>query len=637
MPRRIGSASLALAALLSLPWAAKAAPHAPPQDEAEVSATLDADEVALDGVVTLQISVTTSSKGDTPELQLPPLREFDIVSRAQSEQVSFQFVGGQPSFRRTTVYTVALTPHRQGKATVEPASVTWKGKSYPTQPLSLRVLPAGQGPAARSRRQPPPNPIDPFAALGQSQQPGPDLGDADPFKGMHPGAKDLVLRGSVDTEHPFVGQQVTWSLFLLSRVNVSGIDKLQLPRLDGFWNEEIEAPQQLVGEQRIIDGVPYRSYLLRRRALFPLRPGKAFIEPADVEVLTGFGMLFSRSSLRRQSQKITLEVQPLPAGKPAGFDEGNVGVWSIAATAEPASAAVGQAITFRLQVTGRGNVRDLQLPKLPNTPGLRAYDATATDKSSVERGQVTGTRTVEQLLVPERSGDFVIPALAMETFDPIARAYKTIRSAPIPVSVHVGAASAGSGGTGAQAAQNLLAAGGLRPIRFKLSQLSAASAPPWSRPWFWPLFGLGPLAAVATLVALRTRRAITSDAEGRRVRGAARAAKKRLRGAQALLLEEKQGGHDAQAFYAEIARALTQYLADKQGVAAAGMTRDELARALAGRGHGKGTIEALLAALDECDRARFAPGASEVAAQEGLLARADRLLELLDGKHKEAA
>ena len=627
MSRRTGSALLCVA--LALGVAARAAPP----DEAEVSATLDADEVAIDGMINLQISVTTSSKGETADLQLPPLRDFNVVSRAQSEQVSFQFVGGQPSFRRTIVYSVALEPKRQGKAVIEPANIVYRGRRYQTQSLVVRVLPPGQG--GKKRRGPPPDPMDPFA--GQAGPPPADEpGDSDPFRGMHPGAKDLVLRASVDHEKPFVGQQVTYSLYLLARetANVSQIDKLQLPKLDGFWNEEIEAPQQLVAESRRIDGVAYRSYLLRKRALFPLRPGKAVIEPADVEVLTGFGLLFSRSALHRQSQRLQLEVQPLPAGKPEGFDDGNVGVWTLSAQAEPQSAAVGQAITVRLQAQGRGNVRDLQLPKLPPIPGLRAYDANSTDKSTVEHSQVVGSRTVEQLLVPERTGEFVIPALAMETFDPVARAYKTVRTPALTVAVRVGPPAAVNGGatTGSLATQNLLAAGGLRPIRLKLSRAST-SAPPWTRPWFWPLFALGPAAALGALAVQRTRLALAGDAEGRRVRGASRAARKRLRGAEALLQARK----GAAAFYAEVARALTQYLADKQGLAATGLTRDELSRALLERGHPEATVQRLLRLFDDCDQARFAPGAAEVAAQEDVLARGDRLLAELDRDDLETA
>ncbi len=608
MSRRTGNALL-LALALALP--ARGA-----GGEVELSATADRDEVALDGTVTLEITATYSQKGDPGELQLPPFRDFDVVSRSQSEQVSFQFVNGAPSFRRTTVYSIALTPHHAGDAVIEPARLTWQGRSYSTQAIKVRVLPAGQAPPPKAQRQ---------SRAQDSFEQAPDMPDlADPFQDVHPGSKDLVLRATVDHDHPYVGQQVTYSLYLLARINVSGIDKLQLPRLDGFWSEEIEAPQQLVGEARIIDGVPYRSFLLRKRALFPLRAGKTSIEPAEVEVLTGFGMLFSRGNARRQSQAVPLEVQPLPPGKPAGFDQGNVGQWELKATVEPLQVAVGQPVTLKLVATGRGNVRDLILPRLGNVPGLRAYDATTTDKQGVEQGHVTGTRTVEQLLVPERTGQLEIPALTLDIFDPIQKQYRTLRTEPARLEV-LPAAPGTSAASGAPS-QNLLGAGGVRPIRLRFAS-ARAPAPPWTRPWFWPLLALGPFGLAALLVSDKARRLLASDPSQQRVRGARGAARKRLRGAEALV----EGG-DADSFYAEVARALTGYLGDKQGVVAAGLTRDELSQALLQRGHAVETVRKLATVLDECDRARFSPGARETVARQAMLLRADKLLEELDRK-----
>src|SRR5207237_546491 len=139
---------------------------------------------------------------------LPSLRDFDIVSWSQSEQVSFQFSGGQPSFRRIVVYSIALFLHRQGKALIEPANVQYRGKRYQTQAMSIRVLLPGQGAQQKRSRPTSPDPMDLFAqgTLGDEQP------EADPFRGLHAGSKDVLLRATVDTEHPFVGQQVTYSL-----------------------------------------------------------------------------------------------------------------------------------------------------------------------------------------------------------------------------------------------------------------------------------------------------------------------------------------------------------------------------------------------------------------------------------------
>ena len=600
MSRRIGSV-IALSAFAAFAAA-----------EVELSATLDTDTVALDGTVTMTITATYSSKGEPGELQLPALADFDLVSRQQSEQVSFAFVNGAPSFHRTIVTTLALTPKRSGDVTVEPAKLDYHGRTYQTQPLKVHVLPAGQAPPQAQRPAPQSNP---FAGLDQT----PDA--LDPFADVHPGSRDLLLRASVDNDHPFVGQQVTYSLYLLARINVSGIDKLQLPRLDGFWTEEIEAPQQLVGEARILDGVPYRSFLLRKRALFALRPGKATIEPAEVEVLTGFGMLFSRGSSRRQSQDVTLDVQPLPPGKPPGFDPGNVGQWNLTSSVDPVNVAVGQPVTLRLVATGRGNVRDLRLPKLPAISGLRAYDATTTDKETIEKGQVTGTRTVEQLLVPERTGVVEVPGLAMDIFDPVLKQYRTLHTDAVKLQVTAAVAGAA---TSEPVAQNLLAAGGVRPIRLHMTA-GTRGPPPWTRPWFWPLLGLPPFGLALMLGLSRMRRMFQIDPQQKRVRLARSQAAKRLRGAQALLAKG-----DAAAFYAEVARAITGYLADKQGVVAAGLTREELLQALMQRGHAEEVVTRVVRVLDDCDRARFAPRSGEPTAREAMLTRADQGINDLD-------
>ena len=601
--RRTGNA-LRLALLIALPALAAG--------EVELSATADASEVALDGTLTLRIAVTYASKADTGELQIPIFADFDVVSRSQSEQVTFTLSNSSPSFRRTVITSLALTPRRAGELTIEAVKLQFHGQKLQTDPIRVRVVPAGQ--ALRRRTQGPDR-------LAEDRM----ADSLDPFADVHPGQRDLILRAAVDNERPFVGQQVTYSLYLLARTNVSSIEKLQIPRLDGFWSEDVEAPQQLVPEQRILDGVPYTAYLLRRRALFPLRPGKAAIEPAEVQVLTGFGMLFSRESSRRSSQALQLEVHPLPPAKPAGFDLGNVGQWTLSASADPSSVAVGQPITFRLVATGHGNVRDLRLPRLPVLSGVRAYDATVSDKETIERGQINGTRTVEQLLVPERTGAVEIPSLAMDIFDPVQKQYRTVRTDAI--ALHVGPGLVGQPAA-EPTSQNLLVKGGIHPIRLHLGSVQRAT-PPWAQPWFWPALGLPPFGLAMVLGLVRLRRMLHVDPGRRRMELARSAAARRLRRARALL----QRGESV-AFYAEIVRAVTGYLADKQGIAAAGLTRDELVSELMARGQPEEPVRRLVRILDDCDRARFAPGSGDSPAREAMLGRADQVLGELDRRSR---
>ena len=76
-------------------------------------------------------------------------------------------------------------------------------------------------------------------------------------------------------------------------------------------------------------------------------------------------------------------------------------------------------------------------------------------------------------------------------------------------------------------------------------------------------------------------------------------------------------------------RALIGYCADKLGRPAAGLTRDELARALAEAGAHPPALRALAAALDACDAGRFG---GAVARQE-LLEIAGRAMAALEEAH----
>jgi hypothetical protein len=119
------------------------------------------------------------------------------------------------------------------------------------------------------------------------------------------------------------------------------------------------------------------------------------------------------------------------------------------------------------------------------------------------------------------------------------------------------------------------------------------------------------------------------DAPARRLRGAVRAGRRRLAGA-----ERRLRGGDPAAFVAEVERALTGYAADKLGRPVTGLTRDALAQALSGAGAHPPAVRALLSALDGCDAARY----GGAAASEPLLdAAADALALLEEGDWMRSA
>src|SRR5262249_56746375 len=126
---------------------------------------------------------------------------------------------------------------------------------------------------------------------------------------------DLFLRSSLDADEVYVGEQVTLSIYVFSRVDLSSVDAVNLPKLDGFWSEELDSPSQLSGEHKVLNGVPYRAYLLKRRALFPMKPGAMSIAAAEADITTGF--LFAGRRVQLTGKELLLKVKPLTPGAPA--------------------------------------------------------------------------------------------------------------------------------------------------------------------------------------------------------------------------------------------------------------------------------------------------------------------------------
>jgi hypothetical protein len=616
-------------------------------DDVEFYATASPNQVSFGDTVSWQIVLATGQdKRSNAKIDLPVMADFDIVGKSSSSQT--HAVIGPSGFQVTnqTILNVTLMPKHVGSLTISPAKVDVAGTTYSTQPVIVKVLPPGSTPKpkAQAQHQPDPDPFQQFFGGNDpfGNMPGGNPG-VDPFEQMMgeggpPKDSDLFVRASLDKKQAYLGEQVTLSIYLFARVDVSGIENFKLPKLDAFWAEDIESPQQITGDVKTVNGVPYRMYLLKRRALFPLKAGKQTVDPVEVDVTTGLSIFGNGHKSHRISQTSEINVLPLPAGAPAGFDATNVGQWKVSAatnplTQGPVQTTVGQPVTLDLTIEGAGNFKNLALPKLPVVHGLKFFDPTTTDKVNVAKGRFGGRRTLEYLVSPEQTGTFDIPPISFSYFNPATASYETSRTDPIQISVTAGNAVVAATGAGSvasatmsnpQAGANQLAPGLLRPLHFR-GDLKAVGEPLSQRTYFGPLlllpFGLYFLGAAFG----KMREMAGRDDPNRRRRTAQGRARKRFKGAMALL----ESG-DSGAYYGQVAKALNDYLTDKLGIAAAGLTRDDLSRYLRNAGADEQSVGSLLSALESCDLGRFAPGASD--ARRKVLEDAAAAVETLESQ-----
>ncbi len=616
MSTRTGSALLA-AACLALASSARAGAAV------DVGAELDQDLVGLDQTVTLSVTVTIRGNGSVQRIELPSSPKLRELGTSTSESSSISIGSGGMSVTRSQTYRTSYQPVGQGDVTLPPAVVVVDGQAYRGPPLRLKILPAGQGtpsqPRGRQRAQ------SPFSFFGMPNPFGQGGDDGeDPFNQMFGGARpptgqDVFLAAGVDRRRVYLGQELTWTIRLFSRVDVSEFDDVKLPGFDGFWGEELESPTHPMPTIQNVGGVPYQVYLIKKKALFPSRSGKISIGAAEADISAG-GLFFRGRRLHRATQPIEVEVLPLPPGAPPGFSTSNVGDWRLSAQLQPAQISVGEPASLTLTVEGSGNLHALVLPKLPAIPGLRVYDPTSTDKASVNGDRFGGIRKSEFVVVAQRTGEFEIPSLELSTFDPQSRSYSTQRTPAFSLRV---VPAVGGQGSGAAAGQNVLEAS-YRPLRPDPA-LAVGGLPPLPDRALAAILVLPPLALALAWAAERLRRRREELAPLARERRAYRSARKRLKAAKALLeAKEPERALD------ELTRALVGYLEDRTGGPIAGLAHAELREKLVGLGASEAAARAAVRALEACELRRYAPGARGSSDGHDLLSSTEFALDALE-------
>ena len=449
------------------------------------------------------------------------------------------------------------------------------------------------------------------------------------------GATPAFIRVVADKTRAFVGEQVTVAWYLYVVDVPSRFGQVSEPHTDGFWSEDIPSttpPGRLAfGEQQTIAGRAYNVALLFKKALFPLAPGKLTITPMEAE-LTQQADFFAPAEVRRlKTDPLVIEAEPLPArGAPPHFDAANVGRYEISAAVDRAAVSVGDAVTLKVAVKGTGNVRNVRPPALPPLPGWKSYEP-KTDVAVDGAATITGTKTVEWLMRPERPGKTTVPALVLETFDPAARRYETVRSQPIEIAVsgEAGSNAVPSAGTpsGPAGLENVVA-GNIRPIHARGGLSGESGAAFLHSAGFTATVVTPPLALAALALFGRHARAAGRATRGGTGRGAC--GRWPAGGCGPPRRTARRGGRATSTWRSIACCARRCPSGSRPSSVACGST--SWGRSCARAVSRTARPPAVLGALEACDEARFAPGgaAADPAALSAMLARAGELIDAIE-------
>ena len=560
-----------------------------------------------------EVRYEVNSRAD--DFRGPSFKGLSVLSGPNvSHQTSMSIVNGQMSRSVTTGFTYIIQADVEGTFNVGGASCKVDGKRVSCQGFTITVEKAGtQAPqqqaygGGNSRRQ----------SASQSTQPS-QSSDID--------SRSLFARASISKSNPYQGEQVILTYKIYTQISLSQYQIDKLPGNKGFWSEDITRDGNVRQYEETVDGRRYMVAEIRRGALFAQESGKLTIEPLDLDVLA----LVQRQRQRTGSiwdlfddpffnptqavekhlrtNSINVRVKPLPQA-PDHFS-GAVGSFDVKAETDTRQARANEAITYRLTVSGAGNLMLIDAPQIDFPKVFEVYDPQINDNINRTSNGISGSRTFEWILIPRNQGDYQIPEVSFVFFDPNTGRYVTKRLPAIPLHIDKGDPKTMKNVTSNKSDVKLLNSD-INYIHTRHSQL----LPLDQRDTFgWPFWVVLALIIGLTGGAIlygRNRQAQQQDLAGMRLRRATKMARKRLKTAAAYL----HSGDDNR-FYEEIHKAIWGCLADKYNIQLARLSSDTVRDCLAEKQVPEEQQNRILQTLQKVDFARFAPGDAASRKQE---------------------
>ena len=575
--RRVSSTLLAVLALLAVllsGWTQTV--HA-----GTYTASLDRYTITLGESATLSLKFDGGSPNDPPNPPDIANLQFNYVGPSSQ----FSFINGRTMSSVTYNYTI--TPRQAGDYTIPSIKAEVGGQTVASQPLKLTVV----------------KPSAPSSAAITS------------------GKELAFLRLLLPKKEMYQGEVVTAELELFLRDFVRGVGNFQLTPLpaNGFSVGKMTQGQ----ERRVqIGNAVYRMVPLTF-VLTAVKSGTMELGPVTASAVLQipsssrsrdpffeqFGIRSPFSDFNTEQKQVSLateaepiNVLPLPkANVPPSFN-GAVGQFTMNVTAGPTNVTVGDPITVRVEISGRGALDTITLPQQAAWKDFKTYPPTSKLETQDKFG-LQGTKTFEEIVAPQNSDIHELPGFAFSFFDPDAKAYRTLTQPPVSLEVRPGSATplpqiaaTKPNSPNQPPPQDII------PIKQNLGELAQVGPPVATQTWFLALQGVPLLAWIGAFVWRKRTEALANNPRLRRQRHVAHL----LREGQARL-RQLASENNSEEFFAQLFHLLQEVLGERLDVPANSITEAVVEDQLRPRGLPETTLDALHGLFQAGNLARYAP------------------------------
>ena len=221
-------------------------------------------------------------------------------------------------------------------------------------------------------------------------------------------SEHLDLNISLTKTDLYVGEQTILTMTFKYKKGLQIMDtSMMKPEFRDFWYKRLDAKEPYEEGMFIIQDLHY--------LLFPQKSGKLKIDPLRVDaslldVNSSAFAFFQKTSktVKIYSNSLDLNVKPLPSGISL------IGDFNINAIADKTKINLGESISYKIEITGFGNIDDVQDVKL-DIPNVTIYDNKPTTTVTLKDNKHYGTYKKSFSILPTEN--IVIPSVSISYFD----------------------------------------------------------------------------------------------------------------------------------------------------------------------------------------------------------------------------
>ncbi|MCP4120539.1 MAG: protein BatD [Bacteroidetes bacterium] len=570
-------------------------------------ATADRSEIAMDRAVHVTY---TFENVEVDDFNPPNFGPFEVFGPSQSRNMSW--VNGKVT--QTLTYTYTLKPTREGDFEIPAANARLDGEVKKSNAVSIKVVAAGTSTPNNNQSN----------NRAQSKDLEQQIRD------------NLFVRAIPSKTTSFEGEQITLTYKLYFGLTLDDLSILKMPSYEGFLSHDIELPEgESARKVETFNGQQYNTQSIHQVALFPSKNGSYSIDPMELQSYILIrkndpGFFFPRTERIKHDFKspgVKIEVKPLPAsGRPSTFT-GAVGKYDFSAEYDKTSTMVDDPITLKIKVSGKGNIKLIDVPDLDFPQSFEIYDPKIKESISKKSYTVSGSKTYEYLIIPRGGGTFQFPDINFSYFDVGQGTYVTKTEAGPLITVEGDAISPQnypSGGLNKEEVE--LLGEDIRFIKTGSLKTTAASGNLITRPLFQILTWLPLFLAMFLPFIYHRRKKILADTTGLKSKKAHKEASNRLSSARKLMSDG-----DDRSFYDAVSKSIWGYLADKFNVPNTELSKQNIIQLLSDRGIEDSLRDETLGLIDNCEMAVYAP----MAVSESKASMVEKATDLISRLEKE--